>query len=238
MALFNITVNEVINQAPISVGNNSLNISFQDYTFTLNNFTETTPAYTDPENDAVESVKILSLPAEGVLKLGINNVQINDIIGVNLINAGGLMYDVNQANDTGYSVNFSFTLSDVGSHTFSLSTGVMTLNVDAKANLAPTIGDGTASTTINETLVFTRAMFTTNTVPPYNDPEGDLPLKLKITSLPIIGTINLNNQPITINQIINFSDIDLGLLTYVSNSVGNLSFNFEISDAGSQQFSS
>ena len=68
-----------------------------------------------------------------------------------------------------------------------------TIVVDSYANLPPSeVGDGSTSTTYSTAVVFTRAMFTTSTVPPYADPEGDAALNLKVTSLPIAGILKLN----------------------------------------------
>lgn len=116
-----------------------------------------------------------------------------------------------------------------------------TISVDSYANSpASSVGDGSTSTTYGVTVVYTRADFTTNTVPPYTDPEGDAALNLKVTSLPINGELQLNTVPVTINQIISFADIDSGLFTYVPDSgtttAYNASFNFEIADAGSGIF--
>lgn len=116
-----------------------------------------------------------------------------------------------------------------------------TVTVDSYTNLPPTsIGDGAETTNYGTALIYTRAMFTTNTVPPYADPEGDAALNLKILDLPAEGELQFDTVPVIINQIISFADIDLGKLTYVPNSGNqnayNASFNFEIADAGSGIF--
>jgi large repetitive protein len=115
------------------------------------------------------------------------------------------------------------------------------INITGYDNKPPTIGDGERSTNYGEPIVLTRADFTTNTTPPYYDPEGDLPLNLKITSLPASGILKLNGVDVTVNQEISFVDsIDAGLLTYTPDmnnlDAHNVDFNFEISDAGSQQY--
>ena len=116
-----------------------------------------------------------------------------------------------------------------------------TVTIDEYNNQPPSsVGDGSESTGYGETLVYTRAMFTTNTVPPYADPEGDAALELKVTSLPAEGELQYNGAGISVNAIIPFSDIDLGLFTYVpdnnNQSAYNTTFDFEISDAGSGIF--
>jgi len=116
-----------------------------------------------------------------------------------------------------------------------------TITVDGAVNLPPTnVGDGTQTTNYGTTLIYTRADFTTNTNPPYTDPEGDAALNLKITSLPTTGVLKLNGINVTINQIISFVDIDNSLFTYVPDNnittTYNDPFTFEIADAGSQTF--
>lgn len=117
------------------------------------------------------------------------------------------------------------------------------ITTNAQENLPPTeIGDGSKTINYSSTLTFTRADFTSNTTPPYSDPEGDAASLLKILSLPGRGTIKLNNVNVTVNQIISFDDIDAGLLTYESDpSITNQNtegFTFAIADEGSSQFTS
>lgn len=117
-----------------------------------------------------------------------------------------------------------------------------TITVDSYTNLPPdVVGDGSETTDHATTIVYTRAMFTTNTVPAYNDPEGDAALNLKITSLPADGLLKLNGVNINLNQVLSFvDDIDSGLFTYVPDAsiliAYNASFTFEIADAGSGSF--
>lgn len=116
-----------------------------------------------------------------------------------------------------------------------------TISVDSYENLpASSVGDGAATTEHGEVLSYTRAMFTTNTVPPYADPEGDAALNLKVTSLPVNGLLKLNSVDVTLNQIISFADIDSGLFTYTPDTgitaAYDASFSFQIADAGSGIF--
>lgn len=118
---------------------------------------------------------------------------------------------------------------------------LFTMTTNAYTNLPPDqVGDGSATTNYGETHVFTKAEFTTNTTPPYNDPEGDTAAQLKVLTLPGTGTLKLNGSNVTANQIIDFSDIDAGLFTYVPDN-GTVTqyddtFTFEIADSGSGTF--
>lgn len=116
-----------------------------------------------------------------------------------------------------------------------------TVSINSYTNLPPSaVGDGSETTDYGITLVYTRAMFTTNTTPPYNDPEGDAALDLKVLTLPVSGTLELNSVAVIINQIISFADIDSGLLTYAPDNgiqtSHDVSFTFQIADEGSGQF--
>ena len=119
--------------------------------------------------------------------------------------------------------------------------GLFTITTNAYVNQPPSqIGNGSTSTSYGSVKVLTRAMFTTLTTPVYADPEGDIAFQLKIISLPVTGILKLNNVDVTINQIIDFSDIDNDLFTYTPDNATTTSysssFNFEIADSGSRQF--
>jgi hypothetical protein len=115
------------------------------------------------------------------------------------------------------------------------------INITAYNNQPPTIGDGERNTNYGEAITLTRADFTTNTTPPYYDPEGDAPLTLRITSLPANGILKLNGVDVTVNQEIDFTtEIDASLLTYTpdlnNTSAHSVAFGFEIADEGSNTF--
>ncbi len=117
------------------------------------------------------------------------------------------------------------------------------INVTAYSNQAPTIGDGERSTNYGDPIIFTRADFTTNTTPPYFDPEGDAALTLRIDSLPTGGLLKLDGINVVINQQIDFTtEIDTGLFTYTPDlnvtTSHTVDFLFSIADAGSGLFTS
>jgi len=241
MGIIILDITAKVNEGPTS-GIGSLTLQHNElYDFTLADFTTNTfPPYADPEGDPLLNVKIATLPATGTLTLSAVAVTPGqNIIDTDII-AGNLQYQADPADLDGYDTVFTFSVSDVGSSTFS-STNPFTVNVDAKVNEAPSeVGDGSATIDYGETLIFTRAMFTSGTTPPYSDPEGDSALLLKVTSLPILGFIKLNGANIADETIITFENIDDGLLTYVPDAAdtdGDLQgFTFEVADAGSGIF--
>ena len=208
------------------------------YTFQASDFLKN---YTDKENNPAMSLYILSLPTYGVLKFGETIITSTKTI-INLNEISRLKYY--RINPNSYTDTFNFKISDLNQNTkFTTNMATFTINVNAYENEPPVIGDNEITINFGTTKTFSIADFTTNTTPAYSDPEGDGPFKLKITSLPGTGELRYDNIPVTINQEILFSNIGLGLLTYIPDIVdlGGYSddtFDFEISDLGSQEFSS
>jgi hypothetical protein len=119
MGTFTINSAPYVNQAPSSVGDYELDVNNRAVTpLNLAMFTTlTTPAYADPEGDAVKEVRIDTLPQDGVLKLSGAPVSPGTVILVADINAGNLVYD-SPLQDTFDTDSFDFSLSDVGSGEF------------------------------------------------------------------------------------------------------------------------
>lgn len=241
MSTITITITEAVNQPPNQSGWGSISILYNElYVFTLADFTtNTNPAYEDPEGDALEAVKITILPTVGTLLLSAVPVTALDEITATDIGLGNLTYQADPADTDGYSDgDMMFTVSDVGSSTFTLSAERFVITAEAQENQPPsTVGDGVMNLAYGETGVFTRAMFTTGATPPYADPEGDAALNLKITGLPVLGSIRLNGFAVVLDQVVSFADIDNELLTYVpdlADTDGDMQgFTFQIADEGS-----
>ena len=244
MAIFTITTNALTNLPPNVIGDAYVNTLYGvQLVFTVADFsTNTIPAYNDPEGDALLKVKVLTLPTLGTLKKNAVAVNVNDEITVTEIGSNLLTYDNPVFETVGYvDSTMTFDLQDAGSLTYSgLGPKKVYITVGEKINSAPVIGDNTLNTDYATTIVFTIANFTTETTPPYSDADGDAADKLKIITLPVDGTLMFNQIPVTINQIIDFTDIGTGLLTYVTDAdviiTQNLHFDFAIADAGSGIF--
>jgi hypothetical protein len=235
MGVFSITTAALINLPPDRLGVLELDFTAnQTHVFTLANFTtETTPTYNDPEDDAVESIKITQLEVAGSLELDGTPVTLNQIIPVAEI--GDLVYTPTDTSGASVDV-IKFDLSDVGSSTFSgLTTGVINLTMNAVTNLPPSaVGDNEIDLAYGISNTFTRAQFTSGTTPPYSDPEGDFAFLLKVLSLPLDGDLKLDGVLCTINQEILFADIDSGLLVWSPNleltGLQDFEFRFAIAD--------
>ena len=235
MSTITLNINEVINQPPSQIGVNQKIINYGEvYTFTQANFTtETTPVYIDPDGDIPENIKITSLPSEGVLKYNNISVVLNQAISYSGIGSGLLTYTPNSLNEADHDISFNFSISDVGSHNYT-SGGLFSININAKVNQAPTVGDNAIDVAEGSVYTFTRNDFTTNATPPYYDPDGDIATNLRFPTLPSTGLIKLNGVNVTVNQVISFVNIDSGLLTYTQavNAGGTApSFTFNIQDS-------
>lgn len=139
--------------------------------------------------------------------------------------------------------NHTFKLKNKNINNFFGEMATFNLNIDGQTNLPPSqVGDGSKTTSHATAVTLVRADFTTNTTPPYSDPEGDAAELLKVLSLPSGGDLKLNGVNVTVNQIITFSDIDAGLLTYepepTQTNARVENFTFAIADAGSLTFTS
>lgn len=244
MSVITLNISAKVNEPPTS-GWSSVPLDYNElYVFSVADFTtNTNPPYSDPEGDALENVKIVTLPTQGVLNLSAVPVTPGQNITENNIALGNLTYQADVAATAGYTdTAMTFSVSDVGSSTFS-STNPLSFIVDAQANQPPSeVGDGTATIPYGTTLVFTSAMFTSGTTPPYADPEGDPASNLKILTLPTLGKIKYNGVNIFAGDVIALSDVDLGLLTYVPDNAdtdGDVQgFTFQVSDTGSQTYTS
>ncbi len=244
MGLMYINVEAKPNQKPSRSGYFSISVETgSSHVFTSDNFTtETTPPYLDPEGDEMEAVKILSLQRKGEFKLRGVDVSEGDVITKLELDNGELSYFPDQK-EGAYSDSFiTFVISDVGSSLFTSSPNKIYINVTETINRQPSsVGDNNVSIEIGSEFTFTRASFTTETTPQYSDPEGNPAYQLRIDSLPLEGKLTLNDVDCYVNQVIDFSDIDLGLLKYKEiDTLGSelSSFNFSVSDSVSQQFTS
>lgn len=243
--LYTITNTGSTNARPSAIGKNAITVDFEgEHVFTVANFTtETTPAYADPEGNALSYVKVITLPSAGELQVDAVAISAGAIVSTGVISAGNFKYIADNPGVTlSPAYSFSFDVADAGSNTLSgLSTGIMGITINAEVNSPPdSVGDNTVNGTYGVTTTFTAADFTTNTTPAYSDPDGDAAYKVKVTSLPLSGVLSFNGSPVLVNQEILLSSVDSGYLVFNQDIAVKgsqvISFNFSISDVGSEQF--
>lgn len=209
-----------------------------DRVFAVGDFTKN---FRDPFNGSYQTVIITSLPTNGIIQY--NGVDIRPNFSFEIYNISNLKYILTNTIAPIVS-NFTFKTSNDSVNKLFTSMATFTLNIEAKINLPPSsVGDNSITIAHAVTKIFTVADFTTNTTPAYVDPEGDAAADLKILSLPTDGELQFNGTPVTTNQIIPFSgtlSIASGLLRYIASSTNTAAdvetFNFEISDTGSNTF--
>jgi hypothetical protein len=246
MGIITFNIDAFVNSPPNAIGATTITVAHgATYVFTQANFTtQTSPPYSDPDGDPVGGLQVKSLPATGELQY--NGVPVTDEQEISWIgiNQGLFTYVADTLTDPAHTDPWSFDLKDTGSDTYSgLATGIITMDVQSYQNQPPTTGNNTLSglAHASETTI-TTANLTTGTTPAYNDPEGDSPLLLRVNTLPANGNLLLNGAPVVAGQIISFTDITAGLFTYKAAlnvyNARNVTFDFDIQDTGSGQWSS
>lgn len=243
--LFTITNGGLQNGRPTQIGSNDISIGNREtYVYSIADFTtNTSPQYLDPEGDSLAYIEINVLPPNGELQLNGLPVSQGDQITAGQITSGNFKF-VSPDTDDNQSNSWEFDCADSGSNSLSgLGTGIMTMISDKKVNQPPSqVGDRVMGTVNYDTsITFSSSDFTTNTTPPYADPEGDPPAAIKIIDLPSEGTLNYNGSPATVGSVVTISEIESGYLVWVPDVSApeggyTTSFNFSVSDTGSNQF--
>ena len=187
------------------------------YTFTSADF-----PFTDPDNDGetLQSVTIVSLPGAGTLQLGGINVTVGQVITVGQI--GSLTFTPAVGDFGNPYASFLFTVSDgTASSAAATETVVVT-------PVPPTTANHTVTTAVNTPYNFTSADF------PFNDPDndGETLQGVRIDSLPAVGTLTLNGNPVGVGQVIPVGQLANLAYTPPVNQVGTplTSFNFAVFD--------
>ncbi len=119
MGLLTFNSGSYVNQPPATVGDYAISVANRASTIlTIDMFTTlTTPAYSDPEGDAVQSVRIDVLPANGSLELSSVPCTPGQVILAADIIAGNLVYN-SPNQDALDNSGVEFSVSDVGSGLF------------------------------------------------------------------------------------------------------------------------
>jgi len=229
------TVNAVINHAPTGTTSAVTILEDASYTFGASSFGYSDPADT-PANNLL-AVKITTLPASGILTDNGVAVTAGQFISASEISSGLLRFTpAANAKGTPYA-NFTFQVQDDGG-TANGGTNLdptpktLTLNV-TPVNDAPTGTSFAANIYEDFPYVFTIGDFgfaDTSDSPPNNL------LAVKITTLPVTGTLLDNGVAVTVGQFIASADIAAGLLSYVPapHTYGTpyASFTFQVQDDG------
>ncbi|MBE9195310.1 VCBS repeat-containing protein [Synechocystis sp. LEGE 06083] len=198
------------NALPVLGTVNKYGIEDRVFVFVADNFTN---AFSDANGDSLTKIKIISLSANGSLKLGNNAVTVNQEIAV--ANLGSLTFIPN-ANFNG---NTSFSWNGFDGTNYANAAATVAIAITAVNDL-PVISNINKSGNTNSSVAFSAPDFTSK----FTDADGNSLSKIKIVSLPNGGVLKLGNVNVSLNQEIPTSS--LSSLSFVPNSGfgGNTSF--------------
>lgn len=205
--------------APTAANNTVTMNEDEVYAFTADDF-----EFSDGNStDQLQAVEIVSLPAQGSLKLGASSVNAGQIIEA--ADIPNLLFDTPLNAFGSPFASFGFKVSD--GQFWSADSYVMTINVGS-VNDVLMASDGTITAVKDTDYSFESSDFT------YTDVENDPLLAVKIVSLPAKGDLRLNGIAVVANQIVGLAQ--LGTLTYRADAgeFGDdyTSFNVQLSDGG------
>ncbi|MCF6808340.1 tandem-95 repeat protein, partial [Thiotrichales bacterium 19S9-11] len=210
-----------VNDAPIV---SLSDITFDEdttYVFSVSDFN-----FTDVDGDELSSIRVTSLSGDGVLQLNGSDVSLNQVIIASDISSGLLTFSPTEnSNGLGYD-NFEFSVSDGTAE--SENTSTVTVDV-TPVNDAPVATLSKISFNKDSSYTFSLSDFE------FTDVDGDTLESIRVTSLSNYGSLNLDGNAVSLNQVITASDISEGLLIFSptpSNTgiVGYDSFEFSVSD--------
>ena len=205
------------------------------YPFKVSDF-----GFTDPNDGPANTflaVKITTVPSRGSLTIAGTVVTAGTVISVRDIIAGSLKFaPLANANGVPY-ISFTFQVQDNGGtansgHDTDFTARSMTINVTSVND--PPVGKSTTVTAFEDTpYAFKYVDFG------YSDPN-DVPintlLAVKITTLPLLGSLTDNGIAVTAGAAIPVADISNGKLKYTpvanANGLAYTSFKFQVQDNG------
>ena len=213
-----------VNDAPVAADNTIITTEDTPYVFSATDF-----GFSDRDGNALETVKIDTLPGSGTLELdgvalaGATSVDAADIA------AGKLAY-VPAANANGDDLaSFTFRVQDDGgtANGGEDTSAARTITLDVTAvNDPPVAADRTVSTKEDKTYIFKTADFA------FSDVDGDALGAVRIKSLPKGGTLELDGHAVARGALVDVAEIGAGKLAYVPKADvnGTRSFSFKVAD--------
>jgi VCBS repeat-containing protein len=225
-----ITINvTAVNDAPS--GADKTVTTLEDVAYTLNTADF---GFSDPDGNSLLAVKITTVPVAGSLTLNGAAVSAGGTVLASDIAAGNLVFTpASNANGTAYA-SFTFQVQDDGG---TLNGGVnldptantITINVTA-VNDAPSGADKTVTTLEDVAYTLNTADFG------FSDPDGNSLLAVKITTVPVAGSLTLNGAAVLAGGTVLASDIAAGNLVFTpasnANGTAYASFTFQVQDDG------
>ena len=224
-----------VNDVPVGIDKTVTALEDTAYTFGTADFGFTDPG--DAPDNALQAVKITTLPGAGTLTLNGVAVNAGDFILASDIATGKLVYTPGlDGNGAGYA-SFTFQVQDDGGTAnggVNLDGTARTLTLDVTSvNDAP-VGTDKTVTTLEDT-AYTFGTLDFGFADPSDAPANTF-LSVKITTLPGAGALTLNGVAVNAGDFILASDIAAGKLVYTpganGNGAGHASFTFQVQDNG------
>jgi Ca2+-binding RTX toxin-like protein len=197
--------------APTLTNSNKTENEDNNITFTATDFTA---GFTDTGGNSLSKIKIIALPANGILSLNGTAVTVNQEI--NAADLGHLTFTPNPD----FNGSDSFTWNGSDGTNYATTDSTVNLTVNPIQDIPTLLGNVNKSANEDSAITFTPTDFTVA----FTDVDGESLLKIKITALPNHGMLALSGSAVTVNQEVNAAD--LGHLTFTPNADFNGSDSF------------
>ncbi|MBI2236024.1 MAG: tandem-95 repeat protein [Magnetospirillum sp.] len=204
-----------VNDLPTVAAKTSTGTEDTTRTFSAADFS----TFSDPDGNALASVKITSLASNGTLYLSGTAVTADQVIPVAQV--GSLTF-VPNANFNG---NATFQWKGSDGTDFAANPATMTIAV-AGVNDAPTTASSSVAASEDTIYVFSQANFTGAVT----DVDGDALSKIQVVTLPGNGTLRLSGTAVTAGQEILKADLPNLTFTPSANFNGSTTFTWKASD--------
>src|SRR5665648_535255 len=192
------------NDPPVVTGNRVSTLENTPVTICL--------SITDPKTVSVYSASICGNPGNGTL-------------GVPIITGNEVCVDYTPASNFFGTNNFCLEICGNGLPVL-CDTAIVIVDV-IKVNRPPVVSDITKTIEENQTLLFSNSDFTSKFI----DPDNDNMVKVKITSLPLNGKLNISGTDFTTDQEILLADISKMEFVPEKDYSGEISFTWKGSDS-------
>ena len=195
-----------------------------NYSFSASNFNSM-----DADNDALSSVKIVTLPAtgKGTLSLSGTAITTGDLpktVTASDLSARRLKYAPPSGESGSALASFTYKVNDGRSD----STAAFTMTINVGQNTAPTSANNTVMTRQDAEYRFFISDFN------YGDADGNWIWSVKIVTLPSAGTLRHDDTDVSAGYAMHRSDLGRQALRYVPPSgqsgAGLGSFTFKVND--------
>jgi hypothetical protein len=224
-----------VNDPPLGPDRTVTTLEDSPYIFSAADFGFTDP--NDSPSNSLLAVRIASLPTAGTLTNGGIAVVLGQFISLSDLTGGNFRFAPSpNANGAGYA-SFTFQVQDDGGTTnggSDLDPVPNTLTIDVTSVNDPPAGADTTVVTLEDTpYTFTAADFGYSD--PQDSPANNL-LAVRISTLPLAGTLTNGGVAVTAGQSILVGDILAGNLRFTpaanANGTSYASFTFQVQDDG------